>query len=64
MAERAETLLAENRIRVLGRFFRSHRNTALAYMAWTCLRHLLRGRWQRARIQWAALRRAPQLLKS
>jgi len=63
MAERAETLLAENRIRVLGRFFRSHRNTALAYMAWTCLRHLLRGRWQRARIQWAALRKAPQLLR-
>lgn len=64
MAERAETLLTENRIRVLGRFFRAHRASALAYMAWTCLRHLLRGRWQHARIQWAALRKAPQLLRS
>lgn len=64
MALQAETLLTENRIRVLGRFFRPYRASALAYMAWVCLRHLLRGRWQRARIQWAALRKAPRLLKA
>ncbi len=63
-SEIAETLLAQNRIRVLGRFFRGHCASALAYMGLVCLRHLLRGRWQPARIQWAALRRAPQLLRT
>jgi GT2 family glycosyltransferase len=60
----AETLLAQNRIRILGRFFRAHRVSALAYMVLVCLRHLLRGRWRSARIQWDALRRAPELLKA
>ncbi len=63
-SEMAESLLAQNRIRVLGRFFRAHRASALAYLGWVCLRHLLHGRWRAARIQWTALRKAPQLLKA
>lgn len=60
----AETLLTENRIRVLGRYFRPHRWTALSYLFWVGVRHVLRGRFLHARIQFTALLKAPRLLKA